>query len=489
MNPAVPGSGGTSTGPPGGTYLAWGFAGFSATAHAGGSGAGIGENGTVVAGGIQASSTTRGNIAYALDLAEASNGQLLNLEGYCSDSSAGSYTYNNRLTDYSGDLTRFCGMWAATAGAVAIALSVPSPPAWESGGTVTSNALNGDVIGNPLLLLNAPPALRAGTPLTTAVAGGSTVTVPLGDPQIDTYTSFSPSAHTWTVPLDGVYLVHGLAYYGTATTTNVQAGIQVNGSLTLWGPAYQAAGTGSTAPQVTRLLDLQAGDVVKLVTQSNTSGNALGSAYPSRLVSLWMSALAPSNGAWSWSPPDTGFRWQAGTPGSSVTAQFQQHLTNDLSFLIERPYLLNYQGTAQAGLAENEFHTITMNSTPAGRVHGSAGDPYGGWGTGSGGYWAAPVPGWYLVVAGYAQAVPASTPASCVAAILQTPQGSQEPDWYQQVSTTSAGFLPGAEAVGAYYLRAGDTVQPQYQQQDGGAFATTVSAGHESSFGCVWLSE
>jgi len=491
LNPAVPGTDGLASDTPGGLYLAWGFAGFSAATHAGGSGAGLDENGTTVAGGLQLSSTTRGNVSYALDLVAASNGQLTSLMGYCSDSSGSSYTYNNYATDYSGDLSRFYGMWACAAPPNGTTVgSVPSVTSWAAGGTVTSALLNGAAIGYPLSLLAYPPALRVGTNLTTAVANGSTVTVPLTAAQSDTYSAWSSSAHTWTVPLTGVYLVHGMAYYGTATTANVQAGLSVNGTaLTLWGPAYTAAGSGSTAPQITRLLDLQAGDTVKLVTTTSaTGGNSLGSAYPSRLVSLWLSALAPSNGAWSWTPPDTGFRWQAGTPGSQLPALFAEHLTNDLSFLVERPYLLNYQGTAQAGLTQNAFHTITMTGSPAGLVHASAGDPYGGWQTGSGGYYEAQAAGWYLVVENFAQAVPAATPASCVAGILQTPAGANSPDWYQQVSTTSGSLLPGAEGIGAYYLREGDTVQPQYEQQDGGTFSTTISAGHQSSFGVCWLS-
>ena len=488
LNPAVPGSDGLGTDPPGGIYLAWGFAAFAATVNAGGSGAGLAENGTVVAGGIQASSTTRVNAAYALDLVQAANGQLTSLEGYCADSSGSAFTLASNTTDYSGELTRFYGLWAAVVNDGSALSSVPAVTSWAAGGTVTSAILNGNAIGNPLILLNYPAALRAGAALTTAIPGGGTVTtIPVNAAQIDTYSAFSTSSHTWTVPLSGVYLVHGTAHFGTATTTNVQAGIQVNGTLTVWGPAYQAAGSGSTAPQVTRLLDLEAGDTVKLVAASNTTGNVLGSAFQSRLCSLWMSALAPSSGAWSWAPPDTGFRWQAGTPGSALAGQFQEHLTNDLSFLIERPYLLAWQNVTQAGLTQDAWHTITMD-TALGIVHATPGDPYGGWHSGASNHYAAPVPGWYLVVAGYAPAVPASTPASCLAGILQSPAGSSSPDQYQRISTSSSGFLPGAEAIGVYYLRAGDTITPQYQQQDGGTFATAGVAGHESMLGIVWLS-
>jgi hypothetical protein len=491
LDPAVPGTDGLSFDSPGGLYLAWGFAGFAATIHAGGSGAGLNEDGTIVPGGLQLSSATRGNISYALDLVNAANGQLTSLEGWCADSSGSAFTYNNYATDYSGDLTRFYGMWASVVPPNGSAVgSVPSVTSWAPGGTVTSAILNGPAVGGPLNLLAYPPALRAATALTTSVANGSTVTVPLtAVADADTYNGFSGSSHAYTVPLSGVYLVHGMCYFGTATTANVQAGIGVNGTaITIWGPAYQAAGAGSTAPQVTRLLDLQAGDIVRLVaTTTNTGGATLSSAYDCRLVMLWMSALAPSDGAWSWTPPDTGFRWQAGTPGPQLPGLWQQHLTNDLSFLIERPYLLAWQNVIQTGLTQDAWHTITMDIA-SGIVHATPGDPYGGWHSGSSNHYEAPADGWYLVVAGYAQEVPASTPASCVAGILQSPAGAQSPDWYQQVSTTSSSALPGAEAIGAYYLRAGDTITPQYQQQDGSTFATAGIAGHESSFGVMWLS-
>jgi len=222
---------------------------------------------------------------------------------------------------------------------------------------------------------------------------------------------------------------------------------------------------------------------VTFTSANNTYGNDL-----SRLVVVWMSAIASSNGSLSFTPPDTGYRWQAGTSYAALVSAFQTHLTNDVSFLIQRPYLLAYQATAQTGLSANAFHTITMD-TVGGFVHNSAGDPYGGWNTGSGGYYAAPVDGWYLVVAGFSQSALASGNASCIAAILQSPAGAQTPDWYQHVSTNSTILTPGAEAVGVYYLRAGDTVQPQYQQQATATFSTAVSAGHQSSFSVMWLSE
>jgi len=486
FTPIVFASDGTAGDTPGGYYLTWGFPGWTETRNAGASGAGLLEAGSVTAGGAQFSGTARPNCSYALDIAQVPNPSTLNLMGYCSDSSGSSFTYTSKTGDYSGPCPRYYTAWAGISTGAGTVAAVPSPTVWAAGGTVTSALLNGAAVNNPLTLLNAPPTLRAGSLLATSITSGTAFTVPIGTPQADTYSAYTVSSRTWTVPLSGVYLVHAMVYYAAGATSSMYAGITVNGSLVLYGPACQSGSTGNTAPQMTRLLDLQAGDTVKLVTYSNAPGNTLGSAYECRLVTLWMSALAPSDGAWSWTPPATGYRWQAGTPGTALTAAFAAHLTNDLSFLLQRPYLLAYQGTAQAGLSQNVFHTVTMD-TVQGRAHASAGDPYSGWHSGASNYYEAPVAGWYLVQAGYFQSVPGTTPASCTAGILQSPAGITSPDQYQEASTVTTSLSPGAEAIGMYYLRAGDTVAPQYRQQDGGTFSTNASAGRESCFGVMWM--
>jgi len=208
-----------------------------------------------------------------------------------------------------------------------------------------------------------------------------------------------------------------------------------------------------------------------------------------------MCAQAASNNSLTWTAPDTKFRWQAGAPGSALPGLFNTHLANDLSFLIQRPYLLANQTTIQTGLSNATFSVITMN-TLGGRVHSIAGDPYGGWTSGAANKYAAVVPGWYLCVLNVTQAVPSATPAHPLAAIgyLQSGganQGTAAQQWGQHIRTTSASFLPGAEAIGLFYLRVGDFVQPHYQQQDGGATYNTAvgTTGQESSFGCVWVSE
>jgi hypothetical protein len=485
LNPGTPGSDGIP-GSAGGHFVIWGFPCFSATTNARGAGSYLIANGTAVSGGKQLSSTTHDNASYVMDIVTTVSGQTTSLTGWCADTSGNPYAYRFNLTDYSGETTRFYGFWCGVVSGGATVSSVPVIPAWNSASTVTSTVLNTSAVGGPMTLLNNPPVLRVGTSLGGSSPGASTLSiVPLGGAQVDTYSAWTSSASFYTVPVSGVYLVHGYVFYSTSTTNNVQAIIFINSATAVYGPAYQAVSGINFGCEVTRLLDLEAGDIIQLATFTNGS-NSYGSDL-CRIMVTWMAALGTGSTV-SFTPPDTGYRWQAGTSGNSLVTAFQQHLANDVSFLIQRPYLLAYQSTAQTGLSQNVFHTITMN-TVSGIVHGSAGDPYGGWHTSSGGYYAAPVDGWYLVIAGYAQSSLASGTASCLAGILQTPAGSQSPDYYQHVSTTTTGLNPGAEAIGVYYLRAGDTVQPQYLQQDAGTFSTTVTAGHQSSFGVVWLCE
>lgn len=483
FNPYVPGSSGAA-GTAGGYYLCWGFASWAAAGSGGMAGVQLNENGTLVPGAFQRSSTVRSNAPYVLDVVEAITSQYTSLTGSCADSSGDSYAYRANLHDYSGELARFYATWMGVQTGGTTVSAVSSPASWDDDTEVTSALLNGAGIAGPLQLLNNPPLLRAGASLATSIGAGTATVVPVNAAQIDTYSAYSTSSHEWTVPLDGVYLVHGAVYWNHSVAGNVYAGFRV-GAANFWGPAYYgASGGASTCCQVTRLVDLHAGDTLQLITFADDA-QAIGGTC--RLIACWMGALASGSGSVSWTPPQTGYRWQAGTQKDDLVAAFQEHLTNDLSFLIERPYLLTYQGTAQTGLADNTWHTITMD-TVAGQVHGTPGDNYGGWVAGASNHYAAVVPGWYLVLGGYSQAALSAT-MSCIAGIAQSPQGLNTPDWYQQISTSATTDLPGAEAIGVYYLRAGDTVTPQYQETDGGTFATSVTTGHNSSFGLIWLSE
>jgi len=501
--PTVPGSAGSAVSV-GGTYLAWGVCVFAATTTADASGCTLYYNGATAArGGMQLSSTTRDNASYVLDLMTASPPSTTALGGYCADT-GGSFAYKANSVDYANETSLFGMLWTGFDPAVnsAVLGSLPTPTTGYTGGsTITSSGMNGNNLAAPLKFLNNRPQMRASGLLATSIPnsgtiGATTTKVPLNTADIDPWGSFNTSTSTFTAPVSGIYLVHGTVCYSTATGSNRVAGFQVNGTQNIWGPSYQNTGLTQTKPQCTRLLDLQAGDTLTLVTCQNSGGSTnLSNVIASRLVAVWMAAIASSNGSVSWTPPDTGFRWQAGTPGSSLPAQFNAHLANDLSFLIQRPYLLAYQTSAQSGLSNPGFSIITMDHL-GGRIHNSAGDNYGGWTSGGSNYYSAAVPGWYLAINHVAQAVPSSTPAHCLAAIgyftnTGATQGSSAQMWGQHVRTTSGSYQPGAEAIGLFYLRAGDRIQPQYEQQDGGATynTTTTISGQESAFGCVWVSE
>ena len=398
-------------------------------------------------------------------------------------------------------------LWSGpTAGGVTVPTSLPVPTTgYTSLSAITSAGLNGNGLAAPLAFLNNVPQLRTSDALSTSVSSTASLTatlVPIATATIDNWSKFSAVTHLWTAPVSGVYLVHGCVSYGINNSASgaVAAGVRINGSINIWGPPGPTLNTSGLAivqrPQVVRLLDLQAGDTVGLITSQNTGSAAtLSSGAPCRLVIRWMSSLAGSNGAFSsLVPPVSGFRFQAGTPGGQLVSQFNTHLGNDLSFLLQRPYLLAYQTAAQTGLASGAFSGIQMGNL-GGRIHNSAGDSFSGWANAGQPFnqYNAIVPGWYLVVATYNQAVNTSTTGN-VAAVGYfqsggTAQGSVAQAWGQQSAPPQSGYDSGAEAIALLYLRAGDFVNPQFRSS-GATWATSVAtAGQESSFGCVWVSE
>jgi len=244
---------------------------------------------------------------------------------------------------------------------------------------------------------------------------------------------------------------------------------------------------------ITRLLDLHAGDTVKLTTQHNKGANASlwndGSFdTPCRLVLQWMGASGvPST---LWTNPDPGFRWQAGTPGSQLTSLFNARLTNDLNFLVSKPYLLTYQTVAQTALAANTSVRVSVDHL-GGRIHNDNGDNYSGW-TGSPSYfYTAQRAGWYLVVGDYCTTSTTGGTAMDTAAQVTQNNGHQNSPlyWGQHMHWTTS-FFTGATYVNLQYLRVGDTIGPNVQGQPAaGTWATAVSATQESNFGLIWLSQ
>jgi hypothetical protein len=188
------------------------------------------------------------------------------------------------------------------------------------------------------------------------------------------------------------------------------------------------------------------------------------------------------------SPPNLAFRYAAGTPGSQVASVFTSHLAADLGFLAWRPYLMAYQSNSQS-VSNATATQVTMNQV-TGIAHGDYGDNYGGWNAGSSWY-VAQKAGWYLAVAEVFAAVPTGAVAPMVQAQFQiSPSPGADAYEYHVVTSTAAdGTIPGATALGYYYLRPGDTIYPLIYTFNFPSSSTFVTAGHQSHMEVVFISE
>ena len=180
-------------------------------------------------------------------------------------------------------------------------------------------------------------------------------------------------------------------------------------SQPIQGPAYAASGAGAMSVTSVRVLDLQAGNTVQATAFQSSGGtlNLGGATWSSRLAVLYLCPYS-SGGISSFTPPQTGFHWTAGIPATAIQSLLNQHLGNDLNFLVNRPYFTGYQATAQTGLTVGAWTPVTID-TVGGLVNGVLGDNYGGWSAYSNAY-VAQQPGWYLVIAEIYAALPSLTP-------------------------------------------------------------------------------
>jgi hypothetical protein len=492
FNPLVSGSSGEDF-EAGGNYLFLGNAQWGTTTNTGASGSVVYAGGVASSHGIlQRSSTAHQNGSYVVDLVASGVGPTTTdyaLGGSCSDASGSAYPL---IPNTAGDFLSCCRfevLWSGVdSGSLPpVQATLPVPQTWTSTSTVTSAGLNGSTgTGGALAFLNNPPQLRVSTSLTTSLTGSSSNQLLLTSPSIDSFSKWSGSAYV--VPVAGVYLVHVMASVANFSGT-VRVGWSVNGGTTVhYGPGYSTPTTSVLRPGATWLLDLNAGDSLTFWIEPSGSV-ALSSNQPCRAVIRWMSSLAASAGSVAWTPPDTGYRWQAGAPQSQLPGLLQQHLTNDLSFLLQKPYLLTQVTAASSSQTQSQWNLVQMGSA-TGLAHGSAGDNYGGWVSGASNYYQAIVPGWYLVVADYLQSAAGAT-ASCWGGVgyatgTGAAQGSALEDVWQRVAATASGsYPPGADMLGMYYLRTGDRLIPYYSQYDGGSY--TIQPG--TTFGCVWVSE
>jgi len=419
--------------------------------------------------------------------------------GFYADASLSTETPPASSTDTAGFTPRQLWAWFGVAVSGTTVTQVPTPQvSWT--GPVTSALMNGP--SGPyqaLTLLNNPPSMQVNQALTTSISNNSPATVPFtAAPSIDTYSRFGTATSTYTAPLNGLYLTFPTITFASNATGARYAGLSVtSGTVTtaIQGPAYAATGASAMSVTGLRVLDLNAGDTVKATAFQNSGGNlALGGAtWNSRLGILYLCPYS-SGGVNSFTPPVTAFHWTAGLPAASIPALLTEHLGNDLNFLVNRPYFTGYQATAQTGLTVGSWTTVTID-TVAGLLHGSPGDSYAGWSSYSNSY-AAPAAGWYLVIFEVYAALPTLTTGYLSAGIKVPTSGgiapSTSPDWYQTVFFPLTSLpVPGAAAVGCYYLNAGETVQPVALTQNWSntTWSTSTSASARSQFSVFWLCE
>jgi len=416
------------------------------------------------------------------------------------DASAGTaFTYAN-TTGSQGQTVRQFWIWESVTGGGSTVAALPAPgTAYTAASTITSSGLNSNNgIQGTFNFLNNPPLVKCQQFAGTSIPATTITTIPFsGGALYDNYSGFNAFNHEYTVPITGLYLCHGVVVFndGTGAVASRSCGFTINGTSRI-GPAYASVNTGAnTGCTVTRIYDLQAGDTVKLYAyQTDVNPITLSTSNTTRFFMCWLAGTGNSN--LTWTPPDTSFRWQAGTPGSQMPALFNTHMANDLNFLVYRPYFTGYQTTAQTGLGNNTGYHIMTGWTVGGIVHGTNGDPYNGWSSANNN-WVAPVNGWYLAVGEFLVNDSATTTGYVTAGIYVPFSGgytpphanSYPPDSYQQIfnNLSGSGGPFGATCAGLYYLLAGETIQAQVQAINWGTWSTAVASGVNSHFSVVWI--
>lgn len=403
-------------------------------------------------------------------------------------SNQGSPVISNSSTDSSGRCAKLGAHWCSVyPNNGATVSSAPAPLAsWSDTTNLTSKLLNGNTGIVPMMkLLNMPPLLRVINTATTSVAStmAAATTVNLGAATYDTYGGWNAGTDTYTVPLDGLYLLGGFVPYDSITAQS-RTGVKIN-STSFWGPKNQAPGGALTCSGKVGIFDLHAGDTVQLVTEQISGGTVSTSGtVNSLLIALYLADLTPAILA---NYPDVTYSWQAGTPGSSMSGLLTGHLANDLNYLSSPPYLLSNQSSAgQSYTAGNDFQ-VNMD-TISGLAHATSGDPWSGWDA-THKWWVAPRNGWYLVVQETSFSQPNTAGGVVIAKLATSQPGAAGTDAYQgQIMSSADGG--GASAIGYYYLRAGDHIAPWANQSAGTTGLTTnVTGGFVSHFEAVWLSE
>jgi hypothetical protein len=457
---------------------------------------------------MQPGSTVYDNCGFAVDLIERN----FNVPGEVYAPAVFAVDPNNTNNEVvantlstTGQTPRYSEIWMAVLNGNGTTVpSIPVPIASIGTATTLTSATLNTSIAQTFNLLNNPPMLNAQVQSTVGITANAITKVPFtATPQIDNYSHYNKSTSQYTVPLSGIYLCHANIIYNTAFNVGqAVVGFSVASSI-FWGGAYNATppGAQNTGASVTKILDLNAGDLLEIVTETSAN-TAFGTANVSHFIMTWLAPINTSKQTWV--PPDvTGFQFSAATPpGTAATGLvtvLNTKLANDINFLLNKPYLTVHQTTASVAQSVNAWHPMTMQST-LGLVHASLGDNYSGWSSANNNY-VAPVSGWYLCVAelNAATITTANSYNSLIAGfsvptsggVASPTSGSAPPDWYQQLNVSNAWTYPtGATAMNVYYLLAGETIAPVAQYKSGTATTWTsdITHGFLSHFNCIWMS-
>lgn len=249
---------------------------------------------------------------------------------------------------------------------------LPAPmSSWDAGMTVDAALLNGSTgVRDVINYLSNPPIFRDNSVTGQSIPNTTNTVVSLNaSPDADTYVGWNSATNTYTIQRNGLYLIGGLVAYSANGTGYRVTGVSVNGTI-YWGPGYSGTSVDEVIAAKTQIFSLIAGDTVQLYTRQNSGGAlSLSTADQTRMFIVWLSkAGVPFQ---SWTPPDISYRWKSGTDFNDLPALMSTYLSNDLGFLVQRPYLLSYQASAQTGFTAsggiaaafvNRIATGTMNS-------------------------------------------------------------------------------------------------------------------------------
>jgi len=454
---------------------------------------------------MQAGSTTRNNCGFAVDLINRSTTNPTAIYAptiFLTDPAGQNNAIVANTGSSCGQTPRFGEVWMGVSNGNGVTVSgIPAPiTSIGTATTLTSAALN-TTIQQTFNLLNNPPMLNVQTQSTTAVTANVITNVPFTNtPLVDNYSAFNAASSHYVVPLTGVYFMHANIIFATNWNVgNGYAGFSV-GTNGVNGGSYNATPVGAqnTGISVTKVLGLHAGDTVSCFAETSTSTN-FGSANVSHWVMTWLAPIATATQ--SWTPPNvTGFQFQAGNaPGNGtggLVGLMNTKIANDINFLLNRPYCMVHQTTAQTSLANTTWTSITMQSTVT-QFHGDIQDNYNAWNSGANHY-VAPVAGWYLAVAElnaattstanshFSLACGFSVPVS--GGFTSPTSGTAPPDWYQNMLVSNTWTYPtGATGIGLYYLLPGETIAP-VAQYFGATWGTDVTHGFDSHFNVIWMS-